>query len=57
MLGYDVETEQVITNEIFVFDQAGMDADGNIHGEHRYVRESLQLERFYRAGALRRPGT
>ncbi len=57
VLGYDVETEQVITNEIFVFDQAGMDADGNIHGEHRYVRESLQLERFYRAGALRRPGT
>jgi pilus assembly protein CpaF len=46
----------VQTNEVFVYDQQGMDDDGRIHGEHRYVRESTLLERFYRSGALQRPG-
>ncbi len=50
-----LEGAEVKTNEIFVYDRHGMDEDGTIHGEHRYARESLQLERFYAAGALKRP--
>ncbi len=56
VLGFDVDSERVITNEVFVYDQQGMDDEGRIHGEHKYVRESGLLERFYRAGALKRPG-
>ncbi len=51
-----LEGDDMVTNEIFVYDQAGMDDDGRIHGEHRYVRESQMVERFYRSGALKRPG-
>lgn len=53
VLGLD--GDRIRTNEVFVFDQQGVDAEGNIHGEHRYVRASALLERFYRAGALKRP--
>ena len=49
------EAGHVATHEIFVFDQGGMDDEGHIWGEHRYVAESTFLERFYRAGALKRP--
>ena len=51
-----IEDGEMQTNEVFVFDQRGMDAEGAVMGEHRYARESLLLERFYRAGALKRPG-
>ncbi len=50
------EDGRIGTNEVFTYDQHGMDADGRILGEHRYTRESVLLERFYRAGALKRPG-
>ena len=42
--------------EIFRYQRQGMDADGRITGEHQYVAESAMLERFYQAGALKRPG-
>jgi pilus assembly protein CpaF len=51
-----LDGDRVATHEIFVYDQGGMDEDGHIWGEHRYVAESQMLERFYRAGALKRPG-
>jgi pilus assembly protein CpaF len=51
-----LDGDKVATHEIFVFDQGGMDDEGRIWGEHRYVAESTFLERFYRAGALKRPG-
>ncbi|MCK6570739.1 CpaF family protein [Myxococcota bacterium] len=51
-----LDGDKVATHEIFVFDQGGMDDEGHIWGEHRYVAESTFLERFYRAGALKRPG-
>ena len=57
VLGFNAENGQIITNEVFVFNQQGMDREGNIQGEHQYVRESGMLERFYRSGALQRPGT
>jgi pilus assembly protein CpaF len=50
-----LDGDKVATHEIFVFDQGGMDDEGHIWGEHRYVAESTFLERFYRAGALKRP--
>ena len=55
VLGFDVAQNQCLTNEVFVFDQRGMDEQGNIQGDHQYVRESGLLERFYRSGALKRP--
>ncbi len=55
VLGFDTTTGQVMTNEVFVYDQHGMDETGKINGEHKYVRESGLLERFYRSGALKRP--
>jgi len=48
--------DKVATHEIFLFDQGGMNDEGQVWGEHRYVAESTFLERFYRAGALKRPG-
>lgn len=48
--------DKVATHEIFAYEQGGMDDEGHIWGEHRYVAESTFLERFYRAGALKRPG-
>ncbi len=47
--------DQVTTHEVFVYDQVGTDEHGNIQGDHRYCAESRYLERFYRAGALKRP--
>ncbi len=55
VLGMD--DDHILTEEIFVYNQQGMDNDGRIFGEHQYIHESHYLERFYRAGALRRPGT
>lgn len=54
ILGF--QDEQIQSAEVFAYQQHGVDEDGNIHGEHAYVRESSFLERFYQAGALRRPG-
>lgn len=53
ILGF--QGEEVQTNEVFIFAQQGMDEQGHIYGEHQYVAESQMLERFYRAGALKRP--
>ncbi len=50
-----MEGDKICTEEIFVYNQRGMDDEGKIFGEHQYVHESHYLERFYRAGALRRP--
>ena len=50
-----LEDDKVRTSEVFVFDRHGVDEDGTVHGEHRYCVESELLERFYQAGALRRP--
>ncbi|MBU0550934.1 CpaF family protein [Myxococcota bacterium] len=55
VLGTD-ENDDIRSQEIFLYRQDGMDANGKIFGEHAYVRESGYLERFYRAGALQRPG-
>ena len=48
--------DTVQTHEVFKFDQKGMTDEGVIQGEHAYVRESMLIEKFYRAGALKRPG-
>ncbi|MFN3200740.1 MAG: CpaF family protein [Bradymonadia bacterium] len=53
ILGF--QGEEVQTNEVFIFAQTGVDEKGTIYGEHQYVAESQMLERFYRAGALKRP--
>ena len=50
-----ISDEEMVTNEIFVFDRHGTDEEGRINGAHRYARESALLERFYQAGALVRP--
>lgn len=49
--------DEIDSAEVFTYQQHGVDEKGNISGEHAYVRESGFLERFYQAGALRRPGT
>jgi pilus assembly protein CpaF len=53
---HGLDGDRVSTNEVFVYRQEGMDDDGNIRGDHEYVNEAQYLERFYRAGALKRPG-
>jgi len=53
---HSLDGDRVSTNEVFVYRQEGMDDDGNIRGDHEYVNEAQYLERFYRAGALKRPG-
>ena len=50
-----VQGDRFATREVFRFEQMGMDDAGAIHGRHRYVAESGLLDRFYRAGAMRRP--
>ena len=51
-----VDDGQPITSEIFTYERQGVEPDGTIIGEHAYINESNFLERFYRVGALRRPG-
>jgi len=51
-----VENSQPVTSEIFTYERHGVEPDGTIIGEHAYINESNFLERFYRVGALRRPG-
>lgn len=48
--------DQPIATEIFRYQRTGMDPEGKILGDHQYVAESAMLERFYQAGALKRPG-
>ncbi len=50
-----VDGEQFVTRDVFKFEQMGVDDKGAIHGRHRYVAQSTLLEKFYRAGAMRRP--
>jgi pilus assembly protein CpaF len=50
-----IDGDEMRTAEIFVYDRHGVDDDGRVQGAHRYCRESELLERFYQAGALRRP--
>jgi len=51
-----LEADRVSTNEVFAYRQEGVDDEGRIIGEHAYVNEAQYLERFYRSGALKRPG-
>jgi pilus assembly protein CpaF len=50
----EVDGEEVETNEVFAYERRGMDAEGNILGDHVYVSESLLMERFYQAGLMSR---
>lgn len=50
------DADQPVATEIFRYQRQGMEPDGRIVGEHQYVAESALLERFYQAGALKRPG-
>jgi len=51
-----LEADRVSINEVFTYRQEGVDDEGRIIGEHAYVNEAQYLERFYRSGALKRPG-
>jgi pilus assembly protein CpaF len=51
-----LEADRVSINEVFAYRQEGVDDEGRIIGEHAYVNEAQFLERFYRSGALKRPG-
>ncbi len=51
-----LEADRVSINEVFAYRQEGVDDEGRIIGEHAYVNEAQYLERFYRSGALKRPG-
>ena len=48
--------QQTIDGEVVQLGRANH-AQEQLQGEHAYVCESGFLERFYQAGALRRPGT
>ena len=54
VLGLD--GNEVLTAEVFTYEREGVDPEGKIKGQHVYIRESSLLEKFYRAGAMRRPG-
>ena len=45
-----------VWNRFLVTRYCNLDDEGRIIGEHAYVNEAQYLERFYRSGALKRPG-
>jgi pilus assembly protein CpaF len=51
-----ISGDKIKTHEVFTYQRQGVDAEGAILGEHAYIRESALLEKFYQAGAMRRPG-
>ena len=53
VLGVDDGT--IRTQEVFIYEQQGLDADGKIRGQHAYIAESQFLDKFYRVGALKPP--
>ena len=53
VLGVDGGT--IRTQEVFIYEQQGLDADGKIRGQHAYIAESQFLDKFYRVGALKPP--
>jgi pilus assembly protein CpaF len=50
-----VEDGEIQTNEVFTYEQSGVDSKGTIIGNHAYIAESHFLNRFYRVGALSPP--
>ncbi|MEE2787087.1 MAG: CpaF family protein [Myxococcota bacterium] len=49
-----IEDGEIVTSEIFKYEQSGLDEQGKIIGRHAYIAESAYLDKFYRIVALRR---